>query len=129
MDKKTEKHILNILRHGTITWYERNECLNRGRREKVIGSKKDGTEKTIYERVCDICGEWRELRENALEVDHIDPVGSFNGNFDDYVRRMYCDPRNLQAVCVKCHDRKSAKENAIRRKIKREEREEDIDLL
>lgn len=120
MDKKTEKHILNVLRQGTLAWPARNNCLKRGRRFKCVGKFKNGKDKNIYERQCDECGKWCELRDGELEVDHIDPVGSFTGNFDEYIRRMYCDESNLQALCISCHHRKSAVENAARRLVRKD---------
>lgn len=124
MDRRTELHILNILRKGTITWHVRNEVLNEGRRKRFVGRFKNGKEKFIWERACDSCGQWYALKDNILEVDHIDPVGSYNGDIHEYAHRMYCDRLNLQALCDLCHKRKSASDVAsIRyyRKIKETE--------
>lgn len=115
MDKDTQLHILNILRRGTVTWHGRNECLNRGRRKRIVGAKKDGSEKTLWERKCDGCGEWHLLKDSDLEVDHIVEVGPFNGNFDDYIKRMYCGQENLQALCFTCHSRKTSQFNSTLR--------------
>ena len=124
MDKDTEKHILNILRQGTLTWHVRNEALNRNRYRKVVGRYKNGKEKSVWFRDCDNnCGESHPLSGYVWEVDHIDPVGSFNGNFDDYARRMFCSLDNLQVLCHSCHAMKSAAENSTRR-YQRKQKEE-----
>lgn len=132
MDKQTEKHILNILRQGTITWHVRNEVLKRNRRKKVVGTFKNGKKKEVWERQCDgDCKEWFELREDMFEIDHIDPVGSFNGNFDVHIRRLFCEPENLQALCFICHKAKTAQENSTgvyqRKQIFQEEEEDTVE--
>jgi hypothetical protein len=114
VNKETQLHIINILRQGTITWSGRKECLNRGRRQRVIGKKKDGEDKLLWERVCDGCGEWHLQKDNDLEVDHIDEVGPFKGCFDIFIRRMYCLQENLQALCFTCHTRKTSRWNSQR---------------
>lgn len=106
MERKTIKHILNILRQGTVTWHGRNECLKRSRQKFKVGEFKNGKNKLVYFYQCNKCCDW--FRDFEVEVDHIKEVGSFNGNFDDYVRRMYCDQENLQVLCVGCHKVKTS---------------------
>ena len=115
MDKNTELHILNILRQGTITWSARNNTLNRNRRKRVLGTFKNGAEKFIWERQCDGCGEWIALKDKELEVDHIEAVGPFKGDWNLHISRLYCDESNLQALCFICHDRKTQKDVASMR--------------
>lgn len=130
MDKKTEKHILNILRQGTVTWHARNNCLNKNRRYKIVGKYKNGNDEKVLESPCGMCGEWFEHRANELEVDHIEPVGPFNGDFHEYVFRMFCDEDNLQALCFVCHKKKSAKDVAnMRCERKTKTSFDDEDLL
>lgn len=123
MDKDTLNHILNILRKGTLTWHCRNECLNRGRRRKLVGTFKNGKDKYVWERKCDTCDTWYALKDNLLEVDHIDEVGPYKGNLHEFALRMYCSPDNLQALCFSCHKKKTAIFNSslrFKRKIKEE---------
>lgn len=103
MDKKTQKHILNILRQGTVTWHVRNEVLNRGRYQVVVGQYKNGIDKKIWMRNCDICGKAFALKDSLLEVDHIYAVLNFTGDWTKYIEKMYCDEENLQAICSPCH--------------------------
>ena len=112
MDKETVNHILNVLRHGTTTWHVRNECLNRHRRQRPNGFTLKGKPKFLWEHPCDSCGQWFLMKDNLLQVDHIEDVGTFDGNFQVYVMKMYCDPSNLQNLCKLCHDRKTATKNA-----------------
>jgi len=106
MDKKTQLHILNVLRQGTVTWYVRNECLNRGRYKALVGKK------NLWARDCDSCGIQTLQKDNALEVDHMIEIGSFEGSFDAYIAKMYCDLSNLQALCTDCHNKKTHFGNA-----------------
>ena len=122
MDRETELYIINVLRRGTVTWSGRTECLNRGRRKRVIGKYKNGSDKFLWERACDGCGEWHLLKDNDLEVDHLEEVGPFEGCFDKFVRRMYCEQSNLQALCFTCHKVKTSKFNATLR-FKRKNRD------
>lgn len=115
MNKETTEYIINVLRRGTITWKGRTDCLNRNRRKKIIGKFKNGTDKFLWERDCDGCGEWHLLKDSDLEVDHIDEVGPFKGDFDIFIKRMYCPDDNLQALCFTCHSRKTSRFNSTLR--------------
>ena len=55
--------------------------------------------------LCVVC-ERNGLCEPATEVDHINPI-SQGGAWDDW--------SNLQALCKRCHSRKTAKENHERK--------------
>lgn len=125
MDRETELFIINVLRQGTVKWPGRTECLNRGRRKRAIGKKKNGEEKFLWERVCDGCGVWHLQKNNTLEVDHLDPVNGFTGDFDVFVRRLYCEQTNLQALCRQCHLRKTNIGNASAR-FERKNKAEDL---
>jgi len=128
MDRLTELHILNILRQGTLSWSGRNNALNRNRRLKRIGTFKNGSPHEIWVKDCEVCNKEFEQRKNLLQVDHIDPVGPFNGDFDDYVRRMFCDEENLQAICDLCHDKKTAIDVASMRATRKKKFIEDSPL-
>jgi hypothetical protein len=114
MDKETINYVINILRYGTITWPRRTECLNRGRRKKVVGTLKNGKEKTVWENNCEGCGTWHPLSKNMFEVDHLEEIGGFNGDFNAFIPRMYCLSENLQRLCVSCHLTKTSKFNSTR---------------
>lgn len=115
MDKETEKFIINILRQGTTKWSGRNECLNRGRRQKIVGKFKNGTPKFLWERKCDGCDVWHFLKDDMFEVDHIVEIGPFKGDWHDFVLRVFCGQDNLQALCHSCHSRKTSTFNSTLR--------------
>ena len=46
-------------------------------------------------------------------ADHIVPVGAFGAGF---IERMFIPSSELQALCTKCHGRKTRKENKERAK-------------
>lgn len=60
-----------------------------------------------------------------MEVDHIDPVIPIDKTlnditFDELIARIWCNVKNLMAICKVCHKAKSKVENAERRRIKKE---------
>lgn len=92
---------MNILRQGTVAWSGRNLCLKKSRERFEVGVYKNGNPRYLFKYKCATCKEW--YRDFEVEVDHIDEVGSFNGSFDDYIKRMYCEQDNLQTLCCNCH--------------------------
>jgi len=112
MDEKTIKYICNILRQGTTTWEGRNECINRGRRQRAAGYFLNGRQKFVWENNCELCGVWYDLKDNLFEVDHIIEIGPFKGCFNDFIKRMFCGQENLQRLCISCHKKKTSKFNA-----------------
>jgi 5-methylcytosine-specific restriction endonuclease McrA len=118
MDTETITYLLNLLRQGTVKWPGRSQCLKRARKKVLVRNSKEG--KPIYKLhwQCAICKSWTE-KQNDMEVDHIVEIGSFTGNFDDYIKKMYCGQDNLQALCVSCHKKKTLKFNNARLKYNR----------
>lgn len=109
MKKETLDHILNILREGTVTWGGRSECLRRARKRVEEGLFKNGKKKIKYYWQCAKCKAWYR-DESSLEVDHIVEIGKRPESVDDivpYIKRMYCDIENLQALCIVCHKKKT----------------------
>lgn len=115
-DAETLKYIANVLREGTVRWFGRNQCLNRNRRKRDTGEKtKAGKPIYLWERQCDKCKEWFLLRDNILEVDHIEEIGAKPKTFEElgeHIRKVYCRQENLQALCIPCHQRKTSNFNA-----------------
>jgi 5-methylcytosine-specific restriction endonuclease McrA len=120
MDKETIDHICNILREGTVTWSGRSECLRTARKKVVEGWHKNGKEKIKLYWQCAACKSW--FRDaSSMEVDHIDPIGKRPESADgllEYIKRMYCDQSNLQALCTVCHKKKTVS-GAANRKFER----------
>ena len=116
MDKQTIKYLIAVLRGATVTWSGRNECLNRGRTKRKVGTLKDGRDKYVWQNNCEgPCGKWFDQKDNALEVDHKVSIGSFTGDWTEYIGRMFCDQSNLQRLCHECHLRKTGLDNSVLR--------------
>lgn len=122
MDAEDQIYIQNILRQGTIKWRGRNECLKRARKRVLVRHSKAGKPIFKFHWQCAVCKEWTK-NEKEMEVDHIVEIGSFCGNWDIYVRKVYCGQENLQAVCVKCHMKKTKKFNSAESRWKRKIKE------
>lgn len=121
LNKPEIDYIISILRQGTVTWRGRTECLNRGRRQVEVGETVKGKIKYLWQRDCDgKCGRKYYLKDNMLEVDHIIEIGPFQGDWNDFILRMYCHTDNLQALCKSCHAVKTAKFNAALRYQRKE---------
>lgn len=66
-----------------------------------------------------------------MECDHIEPIIKIgealeNLSWDTVIERIWCAKDNLRAVCKDCHKIKSKKENAERRRLKKEAKNEKI---
>ena len=112
LKKEDIAHICNVLRRGTTMWKGRTECLVKSRKRFVVGQHKNGKAKTRWEYKCASCTKY--YRADEVEVDHIVEIGPFLGDFNDYIKRMYCDQSNLQVLCVSCHAKKTSGYNATR---------------
>lgn len=121
MTKRTQAHVLNILRKGTVTWYGRNRCIQRYSEKKFerIGLK--GQKIYKLHTQCGSCKEWfRDQTE--MEVDHIEEIGPFKGDLNEYVERMYCNQENLMALCIACHKKKTGKFNSANNRYERKKK-------
>lgn len=121
MDRKTEKFIINLLRRGTLKYPGRREAILRVRKRFKEGKTRKGKTKWKWWYRCEECDYWFR-DESDLEVDHIEEVGEYKGDLHDYAERMYNFGDNAQAICIKCHRRKttaSAKERWGRKKLKK----------
>ena len=72
---------------------------------------------------CAICGEVTPAY--TMAVDHIDPIVPVNTalehmKWDDLIDNTWCDENKLQLLCPMCHNSKTKSENAERRKLKQE---------
>lgn len=77
--------------------------------------------KTWY--YCEHCGELHP--QHFLNCDHVDPVIPTHTSFDkmtldETADRTWCDPSNLQILCLTCHAAKSKLEKEERKKYKKE---------
>ena len=102
----------SVLRRGTTKYPVKFQVKEAARRPK--DKAKPGRHRFEYE--CVDCNDWFPDKEVIL--DHIIPCGSLN-DFDDlpgFVERLFCEPDNLQVMCVPCHHVKTKAENIARKK-------------
>ena len=118
MDKKTIDYLIKILRKGSVAWSGRRDALRSARTKVWDGIYyKNGNKKHKYQWQCALCSNWF-LSEEEMEVDHIVEIGPFDGSWDTYISKMYCQVSELQVLCVSCHAKKTATYNSSR-KLKR----------
>ena len=65
-----------------------------------------------FEYLCAHCKAW--FPEKKINIDHICPAGSLNCAQDlpGFVERLFCEVDNLQCLCEKCHNIKTANEKS-----------------
>jgi len=64
---------------------------------------------------CASCKE--EFGVKHVQVDHIEPVVNVSDGFtgwDNFIKRLFVDAKDLQVLCKPCHKTKTAKENSGR---------------
>jgi 5-methylcytosine-specific restriction endonuclease McrA len=101
--------IVSVLRAGTRRWPPKYETLNAAKTIKKI-NKKTGRLAQHYR--CALCEE--EFPATGVQVDHIKPVVNPKTGFttwDTFIKRLFCEAKNLQCVCKVCHKIKTKEEN------------------
>jgi 5-methylcytosine-specific restriction endonuclease McrA len=82
---------------------------------------KDGS-RSKKDAVCYLCNVCKNYAGSTkVSVDHIVPVISVDEGFVDwneFVKRLYCGPENLQCICENCHKIKTLEEARLRREMK-----------
>lgn len=119
--------VTSQLRRLTMRWPPRGRVSKASRRELPRKIKKDGTpyKKANYEYQCKSCKKW--FRSSDTVMDHVIPVvdpkaesslteEEFIGKF---VVSLLCYEDNWQVLCNPCHDKKTEKENKIRKSVKK----------
>lgn len=101
------------------------------RREVIEGVTVRGYRDPLRPRVktfceCQLCGTLTP--KSYMVVDHIHPVIPLDKSLEEmsieeFVNALWCDIINLQAVCPACHAAKTKTENELRRKYKKEKKE------
>jgi len=131
MDKKTIKHLISLLRHGTIEWHIRSKVINRDRKHVQIGTFKNGSPKYKYYYRCQKCKEYFEDK-SVLELDHIVEIGHIDISnplaidWTSVIYKMYCDESNLQGLCGTCHQKKTRVNASLRYTRKGNTTEDDL---
>lgn len=116
---KKKSFIKNGLRQQSRKWAPIQTILSKAR-----------TRRGFY--LCSGCGEEvpktiqdpdTRKRVNNVHVDHKDPVVPVTGwdSWDGVIERMFCEEEGLQVLCRTCHKEVTDEENALRRKYKSED--------
>lgn len=92
---KDAERLVKAIRQVWAYSHARKLCLKRAMGENEIGT-------------CEKCSD----KVGKLYADHIDPVGSFDP--ETYIKRMFLPSTNLQAVCTRCHAKKTREERKLR---------------
>lgn len=109
---KLRTFITGVLRSGFRKFPAKYETL----KAASVGKKLNPKTKRMSEHyLCASCN--KEFPGKEVNVDHVSPVVCpVEGfiNWDVYIKRMFCGKENLQVLCEKCHDLKSADERKVR---------------
>jgi len=110
--------IKNLLRQGSVKWKGRAECLRRARTRVIVRRGKFNQPIYKYHWQCAKCRLWSK-NVDAMEVDHIIEIGTFNGDWNEYLFKLFSPQNNLQALCVACHLKKTKAFNSAATRWKR----------
>ncbi len=116
--------IMSGLRDKSSRWSPKTMAKKRARDGKLINPK---TGRENWANRCASCND--RFLEKTTVVDHVKPVIPVEGfkasrrnflgyDFNEVIRRLFCEADGLQVLCKECHDIKSKKENEDRRKWK-----------
>jgi 5-methylcytosine-specific restriction endonuclease McrA len=94
--------IKSALRSASNRWAPKFECKKAAR----IGRN---------QYVCALCR--AVVGNRGIKIDHINPVVGPEGfqGWDRYIERMFVEGDGFQAVCEKCHDKKTKREAEFRK--------------
>ena len=97
---------------GAVRRYPVKQKVKQANRKAVIGKRHK------FEYLCAHCSNY--FVEKQVEVDHIIGAGSLR-KYDDlpgFVERLFCEPANLQVLCLDCHRIKTNEEANERKESK-----------
>jgi 5-methylcytosine-specific restriction endonuclease McrA len=108
-EARKKSFIISVLRSGTRRWPPKFQTLTEA---KTVKKKNKDTNRMAQHYRCAICKD--DVPATAIQVDHIKPVVDPKKGFKDwntFIKRLFCDKDNLQAVCKGCHKIKTKEEN------------------
>lgn len=124
MKKPSEPKERNLVKSAIRRVFSRSELRRRAIDASLVKEYSDPSRKRVTRwGRCAACQKLEPAY--LLEIDHKDPVIPIGETIDDQswdkiIDRLWCDERNLQALCKPCHKLKSKQENVERRKLKKE---------
>jgi len=103
-----------VIRSGFRRWPPKYKVLKNNCSGRKINVKSG---KLALHYKCAECG--GDFTSTDVQIDHIkpvvDPVKGFV-NWDTFIERLFCEEKNLQVLCKKCHAVKTKEEKAKRTK-------------
>lgn len=116
-----DSFVKSALRAASRRWPPKYEALKRA----CVGKRHDpATGKQSFRYTCQGCANIFKAAE--VSVDHIWPViDTEEGftNWDDVIRRMFCEVDGLQILCHTCHSKKTQNERKQRAEAKSRHRQ------
>lgn len=112
--------IIDGLREKSMRWSCKTNAKRLARDGYLVNPE---TGKNNLASKCASCG--KRVFEKEAVVDHIEPVVPVEGftgemflgyNWNQYLRRLFCEIDGFQVLCKPCHKIKSKKESEERRK-------------
>lgn len=104
--------IISTLRSGMRRYPPKYITLNEAKVGKRVNPK---SKRSAEYYKCAGCG--GEFVKTDVQVDHripvVDPLEGFK-DWDEYIKRLFCEPDNLQVLCRSCHLSKTKTEKKLR---------------
>lgn len=119
MTKADKQLIKSALRRA----FSRSDLRKRLVESTQVTNYTDGTRPRVKKwSICPFCNKYTPTY--LIEVDHIDPVIPYGLSIEDVavyglIYGIFCEQENLQALCVDCHEGKTAAERDYRRLLKK----------
>ena len=109
--------VLSLLRRGSATFPNRALAYKKAHAGRFKNPK---TDRLSAHYTCASCA--GIFPSSQVEADHIEPVIPVTGweSWDDTVSRLFCSVDGYQILCKDCHVLKSAEENKLRPRKKRQ---------
>lgn len=117
-DAEFKSRIVSALRQSSRWWAPKNEAIARAR-----------IKRWVYK--CELCWEewpatlppepWKKRKRKNIQADHREPVVPLSGfvSYDSFIERCFVWADWFDALCWKCHSKKTKEENTERRAIKK----------
>lgn len=112
----------NLLKGAIRRIFSRSELRRRALDASVVKDYGDPSRKRVTRwSKCPDCD--KMVPSYLMEVDHVEPIIPTgmtleDMSWDQVIDGVWCDERNLRAVCKDCHKTKTKAENKERRKLR-----------
>lgn len=109
--------VISALRAAFRRWPPKSEVLKSAKVGQVMSVK---LKRLVNNYRCALCT--REYTSTHMQVDHIKPVVDPKkgwAGFTQFIERLFCEAKDLQAVCEGCHQQKTDRERMQRNEQRR----------